>query len=263
MLFKQNSVDNDARTNYYGIYGSTPRLVINGSAISSGSNYSSNSIFTAQQSQTTPASVSVTQSNFGTDSIKSTVIIKTEASHSLGTLALFVAMVEDTVTYTGGNNEKKHFDVYRKSASQTTGLRVTLPATVGDSQIYTFYTKYNSVWNKSRIYTLAILQDSSTKSLVQAAASKVIGNQVASMKTPSASSLISVYPNPAAEFANIAFNGTLPWNVEVYNSNGTKVYSKKVETMTTSIDLSALPASIYVIRAFNTENTVTQKIITH
>ena len=39
LLYQQNATANDARTNYYGIYGSTPRLVINGNVISSAANY--------------------------------------------------------------------------------------------------------------------------------------------------------------------------------------------------------------------------------
>lgn len=39
LLSQQNTVDNDARTNYYGVYGGTPRLVINGTVISASVNY--------------------------------------------------------------------------------------------------------------------------------------------------------------------------------------------------------------------------------
>src|SRR6185436_4956285 len=33
LLYNQNATDNDARTNYYGVYGGTPRLVINGNVV--------------------------------------------------------------------------------------------------------------------------------------------------------------------------------------------------------------------------------------
>ncbi len=45
VLSQHNAVENDGRTNYYDIYGSTLRLVIQGVVISSGANYSSTSIF--------------------------------------------------------------------------------------------------------------------------------------------------------------------------------------------------------------------------
>ena len=61
LLYQQNGTANDARTNYYGIYGSTPRLVINGNVISGGTNYSSSSIFTPYLGLTSPASIRIIQ----------------------------------------------------------------------------------------------------------------------------------------------------------------------------------------------------------
>ena len=83
-LSMHNPVENDGRTNYYSIYGSTPRLVIQGVVISSGANYSSPSIFTPYLGQTSPASIKIYQYKYGTDSIRSRVVIKTEAAHTLG-----------------------------------------------------------------------------------------------------------------------------------------------------------------------------------
>ena len=82
LLSQQNQPENDQRTNYYGVYGGTPRLVINGDVISTSVNYSSASIFTPYLSQTSPASIRIEQQKFGTDSIVSTVIIKTTAVNS-------------------------------------------------------------------------------------------------------------------------------------------------------------------------------------
>ena len=82
VLSQHNAAENDARTNYYGIYGSTPRLVIQGVVISSGANYSSASIFTPYLGQQSPASIKIVQSKYGNDSIRSRIVIKTEATHS-------------------------------------------------------------------------------------------------------------------------------------------------------------------------------------
>ena len=46
ILSKHNVSENDARTNYYGVYGATPRLAIQGVVIASNANYSSAAIFT-------------------------------------------------------------------------------------------------------------------------------------------------------------------------------------------------------------------------
>lgn len=167
VLSQHNVAENDARTNYYGVYGSTPRLVIQGTVISANANYDVASLFSPYLGQTSPASIRIVQTKFGTDSIRSRIVIKTEAAHSLGSLSLFIALAEDTLKYTGSNGEPVHYDVFRKSLTGATGINISLPATIGDSVVYTKSSTVHSAWNFARIYTLAILQEKTSKSVVQ------------------------------------------------------------------------------------------------
>ena len=178
VLSQHNVVENDARTNYYGVYGSTPRLVIQGVVISGSANYSSASIFTPYLGQMSPASIKIVQSKYGNDSIRSRIVIKTEAAHALGNLKLFVALAEDTLVYTGSNGEPVHYDVFRKSLTGATGISITLPSTVGDSVVYTKSSPSNVAWNFSRIGTLAILQDATSKAVVQSESALASSNNV-------------------------------------------------------------------------------------
>lgn len=180
VLSMHNPVENDARTNYYGVYGGTPRLVIQGVVIASGVNYSSASIFTPYLGQTSPASIKIIQSKYGTDSIRSRIIIKTEATNSLGALNLFVALAEDTINYTGSNGEPSHYDVFRKSLTGANGISVTLPTNVGDSIVYTMSSVANPTWNFSRIFTLAILQEDTSKAVVQSQSVTASSNDISS-----------------------------------------------------------------------------------
>ncbi len=205
LLYQQNGTANDARTNYYGIYGGTPRLVINGTVISSSANYSNASIFTPYQSQTSPVSIRIVQQKFGADSIKSSIIVKTVATNTLSNLSLFVSLAEDTVFYSGNNGETMHFDVFRKSLTSTSGLSLTLPSTIGDSLVYSFVSLPNAVWNFSRIYTIAILQQSANKSLVQAELAPVSNNSISGLNNVSAFSKINVSPNPFSSEMTIDF----------------------------------------------------------
>jgi hypothetical protein len=164
---KHNVAENDARTNYYGVYGATPRFTIEGVVISSNADYSSASIFTPYLGQSSPASIRIYQRKFGTDSIRTRIVVKTEATHALTNLKLCVFLAEDTIFYTSPNGETKHFDVFRKSLTGITGVSITLPATVGDSVIYIQSSTSNAAWNFSRIYTLAILQDGASKDIIQ------------------------------------------------------------------------------------------------
>lgn len=245
-----NVAENDARTNYYGIYGSTPRLVIQGSVISSSANYSSSSIFTPYQNQTTPASIRIVQTKFGSDSIRAQVIIKTETTHSLGNLSLFVALAEDTVFYTGPNGEAMHFDVFRKSLTGTSGITVNLPANVGDSIVYTMSSPSNSAWMFSHIYTMAILQDSANKSVVQAEAVPASSNTMLT-------GINSAIPNdPAIRVFYSSLNGqnlivqqeenTSSKELLLYAISGKLILTVNITSNQQQVNLGTLSEGIYV-----------------
>lgn len=252
LLYQQNATANDARTNYYGIYGSTPRLVINGNVILSSANYASSSIFTPYQSLTSPASIRIVQEKFGVDSIRATVIIKTETAHSLSNLSLFVALAEDTVFYTGTNGEPMHFDVFRKSLSNITGTSVTLPTAIGDSVVFTFSSPANSIWNFSRIFTLAILQETSSKNLVQAEASSVSGEIIATgiSETPTSLKVI-IFPNPVSgklQITGYAFEQKT--NYAIITTIGQTI--SEGEMVKSEIDVSELAKGLYYFKLGNT-----------
>jgi hypothetical protein len=252
LLYQQNSTANDARTNYYGIYGGTPRLVINGNVISGSANYSLSSMFTPYQSLTTPASIRIVQQKYGSDSIHSTIIIKTEALHSLPGLSLFVALAEDTVFYTGGNGETSHRDVFRKTLSPVTGANVTLPATVGDSIILNYTSLSNGLWDFSRIYTIAILQQTVSKNLVQAEAAGVSDglvstgiNQIAFNKE------IFAFPNPTNGSITLKMSNNYSLVVSVYDLQGKFIFEKSISKNESQVDLSSLPPATYLLKVNN------------
>lgn len=247
VLSQHNAAENDGRTNYYGIYGSTPRLVIQGVVISSGANYSLPSIFTPYLSQTSPASIKIVQSKYGNDSIRSRIVIKTEATHTLGGLSLFVALAEDTINYTGSNGEPVHYDVFRKSLTGATGINITLPATVGDSVVYTKSSTVNGAWNFSKIFTLAILQETVSKAVVQAqnitASSNNISTGVSEFDFFNSninvySSQKTVYINQNKFIENLTFS--------VYDLSGRVLSNKAVGSNAEQIDLNQLSSGIYL-----------------
>lgn len=246
-LNKHNTSENDARTNYYGVYGSTPRLVIQGTVISSSANYSSSAIFTPYASQTSPASIKIIQAKYGNDSIRSTIIIKTEATHTLGNLKLFVALAEDTIFYTSPNGETKHYDVFRKSLTGTSGIAITLPATVGDSVIFSQSSSVNTAWNFSRIYTLAILQEDVSKSVVQAEAVSASSNSIVTgINNPISAFDVNVFPNPVNEQLHINLNSPLKSNAQLYDINGRLVVSESFQNQI-DINLVSLSKGQYLL----------------
>lgn len=247
VLSQHNASENDARTNYYGIYGSTPRLVIQGVVISGGANYSSSSIFTPYLGQQSPASIKIVQSKYGNDSIRSRIVIKTESTHSLPGLSLFVALAEDTINYTGSNGEPVHFDVFRKSLTGASGVNIELPATIGDSVVYTMSSTVNTAWNFSKIFTLAVLQETVSKAVVQAQNIAASSNNISIIQSEFDfsdlninvySSQKTVYINQSKFVENLSF--------AVYDLSGRIISNKAIGSNTGQIDLNHLSSGIYV-----------------
>lgn len=246
LLYQQNATENDARTNFYGIYGGTPRLVINGSVISSGANYADNALFAPYLQQTSPASLKITHIKYGNDSIRSRVVVKTVAPHSLGNLSLFVALAEDTLNYTGSNGEARHYDVFRKALSPVNGYTLTLPATIGDSIVFTGRASTQSFWNFNRITTMAILQESGNKALVQAEKFQSTAVVPTDIKNQAEVSPLIIYPNPGSGVLFIE-TSLESGELELLNSMGQLVYKEMLATGKNKIDLSDFTPGIYFV----------------
>lgn len=247
VLSQHNAVENDARTNYYGIYGGTPRLVIQGVVVPSGANYASASIFAPYLGQQSPASIKIVQVKYGNDSIRSRIVIKTEAAHSLPGLSLFVALAEDTINYTGSNGEPVHYDVFRKSLTGISGVNITLPATIGDSVVYTKSSTVNGAWNFSRIFTLAILQETASKAVVQTQKISASSNSIytgvsefdflnATINVYSSQKTVYVYQNNFKE--DLTFS--------IYDLSGRPLSAKIITSTTEQLDLNDLDSGIYL-----------------
>lgn len=73
--------------------------------------------------------------------------------------------------------------------------------------------------------------------------------------------VFSIFPNPAADFVNIqsdAFKGDV--NVEIYNLQGQLVKTSKLSLSAEGIDVRELPEGKYLLRAFDLENSTTQRL---
>ncbi|MBK9453828.1 MAG: T9SS type A sorting domain-containing protein [Bacteroidetes bacterium] len=260
LLSQQSSPQNDARTNHYGIYGGTPRLVINGTVISTGANYGASSIFTPFVGQTSPASIRIVQEKFGMDSIVALISVKTEAVHTLGNLVLFVALSEDTVNYTGGNGETAHFDVFRKALTDATGTPFTLPATVGDSMVFRVSSAADPIWDFSRIYTMAVVQEAGNKVLVQAAAAAP-GENGSTTGVTSGLGQIEVYPNPTENLVHVRLPNASSCEITILNHLGQTVARQKHATQSFDINLSTLPSAKYWLQVRTPNGSLTKPIV--
>jgi hypothetical protein len=259
-LSMQNKIDNDARTNFYNIYGGTPRLVINGSVIASSANYNLSSLFTPYQNLTTSFELRMMDMKFGTDSIHSIITIKKVDTSSLSTALLFLGLVEDTVFVNGGNGETEHYNVLRKAVTSAQGLSIALPLNVGDSITLNYSSMANMIWDFGRIYSLALLQKTTTKELIQAEKT-LAGNSTTNTNNIAMNSLsLSIYPNPCTNILKLSTFEKGNLTTELFDIVGQKIVTKTF-TRIESIDVSTLASGIYILKTSNQNNKINlQKI---
>jgi len=242
---QQNANENDGRTNYYQVYGSTPVFVIQGEVINQSSNYSSAALFEPYLNQTSPISIQVNQIQ-SSDSIISTISVKTEAENSLGELVIFGAIAEDTVFFSSPNGETEHYNVHRKSLYGDSGIPITIPSTIGDSVTLRKAIAKNSNWNYTRLKSVIIIQESSTKTVVQAAESET-NNGITTGQINLSCNKIDIYPNPVESLLTIKGYGTNMQNYYLINSIGIIQKQGKIN-QEMKLDFSDLPHGIYLLK---------------
>lgn len=257
ILNQQNKEDNDARTNYYGIYGGTPRLVLNGNPISAGTSYTSPTLFNPILNLTTPFSLELQQVKFSDHTIGTKVVLKTVATTSLSEAVLFVGLVEDTVFVNGGNGEPTHLNVLRNALTDPEGTTVAVPA-LGDSIVVEFSTAANAVWDFDRMYSLAILQDASNQDVLQTGKSGY-GELVSSAQDLQGGLELRIWPNPAHDQVLVELPGNGEAEIVLFSATGQLVYRGRVGSAT-PIDVSSFNNGLYMAKVVSDGRYASRKL---
>lgn len=259
-----NQVENDGRTNYYGIYGSTPKLVIQGENISPGANYGDPAIFSPYQNQSTPVSMDIYQSKTS-GAFSSRIVIKAAADNSIGTASLFLPIAEDEVMYNAPNGENLHYDVFRKSINdEPEGISVSVPATAGDSIELTFSTSVPGSWELDNLYLLAILQSAADKAVIQAAASDPADNfPVISNTNEALRAEVRLSPNPVKDILQIAMPSLsgVEKELQLFSLDGRLLLSSRLSDTHTELDLAGFADGAYLLRIYAEGKSAAFKIV--
>jgi hypothetical protein len=255
---KQNKVENDDRTKYYGVFGGTPRLVIQGSVIASTANYSASSLFDPFLAKTTPVQIDLWLHAQGKDSLEVLVSITNKAAHTIGDTRLFLALVEKEISFNAPNGENVHHDVFRKSFFATNGMPFTLSGSLGDSIVYAASILKDAAWKDNQLYAVAILNKESDKALVQTENSNLlsIANGLENIESGS----FEVFPNPSSSEVNISLKSSSTLELKLIDITG-KIVLSRTDFRGGSIDLSGLTKGVYFIQIGEDEKWSTRKII--
>lgn len=258
IINQQNKPENDARTQFYGIYGATPRIVINGVVQPTSANYANSAIFNPFKNLSADIAVTVTQQTVN-DSIKSIVTIKRLTNKNYAALKLHVLYVEDTLFYNSPNGENKHYNVFRKSANGITGTDIVLPATANDSITIETATQTNVAWNQSRIYTLVFVQNASDKTILNVAKSNTEKSGSTSIKALQDIG-VELFPNPATDMLHISLSHIGPHKISITNMLGTEMLHTIISN-SAKLDLTGFNKGIYFVSIENTSGKSTQKVL--
>lgn len=249
-VFSQHQVaDNNGRTQYYGVFGSTPRLVIQGVAQPSSVNFANAALFSSVSGQTSPVDVRLTAVWTHPDTLTVRVVVQTVASHTLPTQRLFVGLAEDTVFYSAPNGENLHTHVFRKALTSTQGLSVSVPAMTNDSLVFSYKQVRHPAWVPSRIFGYAILQNENTKAVTQASVDQryqmVTGFKGSEQELPS----VYVFPNPTVDKVRIQTEKEHPSAVvTLIDVSGKELRSYTCPKLECELDVRTLGPGMYVVR---------------
>lgn len=249
-LSQQNVAEQDARTNYYGIYGATPRMVVQGNVLPP-TNYTDPNIYQSQVGQTTSFYMQADVSSVADTAIMVRMVIRKADTSSIDSLLLYGAIAEDTLFFAANNGETIQYDVFRRSIFGAQPMRIAAPQSIGDSLVYTQTISLSGVADIHSVYAIVMAQQTDN-SMVQAARSANLQPTmgVAGVIT---NTTIHIYPNPAGAYLFIDAV-TYPVNAAITNVTGQVVRTFHIADKYSPLDISVLKPGIYFLRANNAEH---------
>lgn len=245
-LNQYNKPAQDARTNYYIIYGSTPKLIVQGREIPSGTAFTNPSIFTSESDSLTAFDAVMSIRQLSSNTGEARVSIYKKDLSDLDSLWLYAVLAQDTLHFAANNGEQHHYDVFKKSIWGINPVKVAVPGNLADSVSYTTTFTIDAAWASNTISATVLLQRND-KRLEQAARSGrlLLANSPTAIATPVSTRGMYVYPNPAGD--RLSFSESPSGNVAIYNLQGKLLQEAPVSTNNTLM-LHDLAPGIYFIR---------------
>ena len=255
-LSQHNPSENDARTNFYNLYGGTPRIVVNGTVIPSSSNLISNVILDSQNNMTSPFDIDIAQFQVGSDSMYTVVTINTVAATSVTSANVIILLAEETLNFTAQNGETAHHDVFRKflkNSNESLALN-------GASVSFTYGTKIDQEWTPSELTTTVILQ-ATNKDILQSEQSDKLDFSTGISLTKIINEVL--YPNPVKDFLYIDNKEQLINKIEIYSIIGSLVMRIDLDHRAkVKIPVGDFKEGTYIVRIYDLDNKIySRKIV--
>jgi len=261
-IFAQhNPSENDARTNFYGMYGSTPRVAVNGSPISFNPNpFQNPNLYVPYQNQTSPFRLKMEQEKEA-DTLRIRCVLTSLAEPVSGSLRLYAGLAEDTVFYSSPNGENRHYNVFRKTFFGPDGITFTAPA-AGDSLVWEGKMGRNQVWNFSRIFAYAIVQNVADRLLQQSDYTRPSDQTITRVKNSVSQPEFEVISNPGIGQYKIRLKESAQLKVELLDAQGRRVHAIP-GSFTSEAVFSLQKPGIYFLKLEVNGRQITKKLLQH
>lgn len=168
-LYNHNTTDNESRRNFFGTVSGTPRVYLNGNYENDwggGNPIVSQSTFDNYLGATSPIGIEVVHS--GTNVTVN--VVAYDAPPVSSNHKLFIAVVEEELTFAGNNGETEHSNTLRDLLNPVGGQSISLPQP-GLTSTYSYSYSNHADWDVNEIYIMAWIQDSGTKQVVNSGTS--------------------------------------------------------------------------------------------
>ena len=259
VLSQHNPSAQDSRTNYYNIFGGTPRVVVNGSVVAPMTPMINSATVQNADMETSPYAIEVTQVKNG-NVLESTVEIRRIATTTINNANLIVIIGEETLNYNAPNGENVHHDVFRTFANQGD---IALP-NLGDTATYIFSTVIDAEWTDAELQTTAFLQNNGSKEVYQAGQSAKLANNGGPTAIADVINFSSIaYPNPATNTLLLNNEDGYFTSMTLYNIIGKSIFSLNIKNgEKQTVDISTFERGNYFInwQAIDGEK-MTQKVV--
>lgn len=256
-----------ARRTYYNVSG-IPDHFTNGLAGGAGDQAE------IDASKANPAVAAITGTYWlkGADSIICTVTV-TPYITTTTPFKLHVAAVERQYNYTGTTSQTNYVRIMRMMFPDGNGTSLA-NLTAGQSQSFTFRAKYTvgSVTQNSLNFwanpigsdMVAFVQDNTNKDIIQSYATPASTTSVNTIENMTS---LSVFPNPAIDYAEVGFRNAVSMSVgvRVFDMMGKIVFEKATTTYESGLNAIQIPVAqfsngLYNVQIITNNGTLTEKI---
>jgi len=257
VFYQANKTDNQARANYYGIFG-TPQVALNGKlSPTTSSLLPLATLQTALAQNTAPLSIKVTDV-IANGTISGTIQVKYDQALPAGTYRIFVAAVEKLVTLTTQNGEKEHQDVFRDMLTAIDGDPIGAGGAAQTTQL-SYSVALNPAWNANQMYLLVYILNTGTKEVLNSGTRFDASKDI---QEPTPTHNLRIEPNPAKDMAWFSLGDDSVRKVEVVALNGQRYATNfEVSDGRISVAVDQLPKGVYVVKATGIKKVYTGKMV--